>query len=45
MTVIAIMGHSRIATTRGYQHVSPVLARRALDRIADRLQLRPRAEA
>ncbi|MCV2395900.1 site-specific integrase [Actinotalea sp. M2MS4P-6] len=38
-TVIEIMGHSRIATTRGYQHVSPTMRRRALDRIAERLQL------
>jgi integrase len=37
--VTAIMGHSTITTSRGYQHVSQDLARAALDRIADRLQL------
>lgn len=37
--VIAIMGHSSIITTRGYQHVSQALARRALDDVAARLQL------
>ncbi len=37
--VIAIMGHSSIVTTRGYQHVSQTLARRALDDVAARLGL------
>jgi integrase len=37
--VIAIMGHSKITTTRGYQHVSQALARRALDDVAQRLGL------
>lgn len=37
--IIAIMGHSSIVTTRGYQHVSQALARRALDDVAQRLGL------
>lgn len=37
--VTAIMGHSKIATTRGYQHVSQALARHALDAMAQRLRL------
>lgn len=37
--IIAIMGHSSIVTTRGYQHVSQALARRALDGVAERLGL------
>jgi integrase len=41
--VTAIMGHSSILTSRGYQHVSQDLARAALDRIADRLQLGAKA--
>lgn len=36
---IAIMGHSTIATTRGYQHVSQALAQQALDAVAERFQL------
>lgn len=37
--IIAIMGHSTIVTTRGYQHVSTPLARQALEQIAGRLNL------
>ncbi|MFF2454097.1 tyrosine-type recombinase/integrase [Isoptericola sp. NPDC058082] len=37
--VIAIMGHASIITSRGYQHVSQSLARRALDDVAGRLGL------
>ena len=37
--VIAIMGHSSIVTTRGYQTVSQTLARRALSDVAERLGL------
>ncbi|GEL95402.1 tyrosine-type recombinase/integrase [Cellulomonas composti] len=37
--VIAIMGHSSITSTRGYQHVSQALARDALDGIAGALGL------
>lgn len=37
--VIAIMGHSSIASTTGYQHVDVSLAREALARVAQRLQL------
>jgi len=37
--VKAIMGHTKIATTRRYQHVSQTLARRALDDVAARLGL------
>jgi len=36
---IAIMGHSNISITRGYEHVSQTLARRALDDVAARLGL------
>jgi integrase len=39
VTVTAILGHSSIVTSRGYQHVSQALARRALDRVAGRLGL------
>lgn len=35
----AILGHSTAVTTRGYQHVSTALARRALDDVAARLGL------
>lgn len=35
----AIMGHSSITTTRGYQHVSQTLARKALEDVAARLNL------
>lgn len=35
----AIMGHSSIVTTRGYQHVSQALARKALEDVAARLNL------
>lgn len=38
-TVKAIMGHSSIVTSRGYQHVSQELARKALEDVAGRLQL------
>lgn len=37
--VEAILGHSSIVTSRGYQHVSQALARRALDDVAERLRL------
>lgn len=37
--VIAILGHSSILTSRGYQHASQSVARAALDDIAARLQL------
>lgn len=36
---IAIMGHSNIAVTQGYEHVDLEEARRALQSVADRLQL------
>lgn len=39
--VKAIMGHSSIVTSRGYQHVSQSLARAALDGVAAKLQLSP----
>lgn len=35
--VIAVMGHSSITVTRGYQHASTELTRRALEQVADRL--------
>lgn len=35
----AILGHSSIVTTRGYQHVSQALARKALEDVAARLNL------
>lgn len=35
----AIMGHSSIVTTRGYQHVSQALARQAMEDMASRLGL------
>lgn len=38
-TVTAIMGHSSIVTSRGYQHVSQALARQAMDAVAERLGL------
>lgn len=38
--VTAILGHSQIATSRGYQHVSQAMARKALEDVAERLQLR-----
>lgn len=37
--VTAIMGHSTITTSRGYQHVSQALARKALEDVARTLQL------
>lgn len=37
--VIAIMGHSAILTTRGYQHVNAGPALDGLNRVAERLQL------
>lgn len=36
----AILGHSSVITSRGYQHVSQVMARDAMERLATRLQLR-----
>lgn len=36
---IAIMGHSSIASTRGYEHTDVTMAREALARVAGRLQL------
>lgn len=38
-TVKAILGHSDIATSRNYQHVSQALARQAMEKLAERLQL------
>ncbi|HEY2086393.1 MAG TPA: site-specific integrase [Mycobacterium sp.] len=35
----AILGHSSIVTTKGYQHVSQALARKAMDGLAQVLQL------
>lgn len=35
----AIIGHSDIEVTRGYQHVSTALARKALESVAKRLQI------
>lgn len=35
----AIMGHSDIVTTRGYQHASQAMARAALEKVAGSLQL------
>lgn len=37
--VKAIMGHSSVVTTRGYQHVSQTLTRKALEQLASTLQL------
>lgn len=37
--IVAIMGHSSILTTRGYQHVRTERAMEALSKVADRLQL------
>lgn len=37
--IVAIMGHSSILTTRGYQHVRTERAREALQLVATRLQL------
>lgn len=39
--ITAIMGHSSIVTTRGYQHVQTELASRALEQIATQLRLAP----
>lgn len=36
---IALLGHSSIAVTRGYEHVSQTLARQAMDEVAARLGL------
>jgi integrase len=36
---VAIMGHSNITTTHGYEHVDLAQARLALERVAQRLQL------
>jgi integrase len=38
--IVAIMGHSSILTTRGYQHVRTERAREALQLVATRLQLK-----
>jgi integrase len=35
----AILGHSSIVTSRGYQHVSQTLTRNAMNELAERLQL------
>ena len=40
-TVKSIMGHSSIVTSRGYQHVSQELARKALETVGLRLTLDP----
>ncbi|MFT4081145.1 MAG: tyrosine-type recombinase/integrase [Nocardioides sp.] len=37
--IVAIMGHSSILTTRGYQHTNTEMARQALSAVADRLGL------
>lgn len=37
--IVAIMGHSDILTTRGYQHVRTERAMEALEKVAERLQL------
>ncbi|VEI04156.1 site-specific tyrosine recombinase XerC [Acidipropionibacterium jensenii] len=37
--IVAIAGHSSIASTRAYQHVDLTEARAALQRVADRLQI------
>lgn len=37
--IVAIMGHSDILTTRGYQHVRTERAREALQLVAERLQI------
>jgi integrase len=34
----AILGHSSIVTSRGYQHVSQTMARKAMEGLAERLQ-------
>jgi len=39
IVVKSIMGHSSIVTSRIYQHVNQAMARKALDGIAERLQL------
>ncbi len=39
--VQAILGHSSVATSRSYQHVSSDMARRALDAVVERLQVAP----
>jgi integrase len=38
-TVKSILGHSSIATSRSYMHVSQALARQAMDKVATRLEL------
>ncbi|MGZ4519092.1 MAG: tyrosine-type recombinase/integrase [Mycobacteriaceae bacterium] len=38
-TVKSLLGHSSIVTSRGYQHVSQDLARKALESVAGRLEL------
>lgn len=40
---VAIMGHSSITTTHGYEHVDTSTARVALEQVAARLQLAPAA--
>ncbi|MDO5700790.1 MAG: site-specific integrase [Bowdeniella nasicola] len=37
--ITTIVGHSNIMTTRGYQHVSTELSRRALTQVAEQLQI------
>ncbi len=44
-TVTAILGHSQVTTSRGYQHVSRVLAAEALSRLGERLHLDPAPSA
>jgi integrase len=43
--VTAIMGHSTILSSEPYRHVNVAMAREALDRIADRLQLGAKPES
>lgn len=38
-TVTALLGHSSIATSRGYQHVDQALARSAMEAVARQMQL------
>jgi integrase len=37
--VKSVLGHSSIVTSRGYQHVSQTMARKAMEQIAEKLQL------
>jgi site-specific recombinase XerD len=43
--ITAILGHSSIVTSRGYQHVRTQLASKALEQIAAQLQLAPKSIA